>query len=966
MTTVNDLTNRVDRLPQSYGVHLVTGKGTIHTTGTDEVLFQRALGWASWKVGSQYRGRGWNACRKLYYQGFEIPADHYSFHSGGPTDAPDAFFPNDIPHRRASYVNGKLPDGMKVDNQPEDIDGVFETTCTADYNEDGDQIDEDGAIVTLPDPDDALFYNAKPGLQIIDAWRRTRRGMLSVNWPVWCHYRDYCAELIDWDDGALTPHQVFLTAGSGGALAPGTVIWVRIATLKGGDISSASKDRASDGESTASFVVGSGGAVSIEWASQVDRGATGYRVYVGTAEGAEDRYFTIGSGATNVFLLTTLAGATMGAPPEVATAGLIRQIPRFESHLFMVPPFDYITFLDKIAQITCMDWQCSGGLWRFYTPEIREPVFTVNMAEVRGLPVRKADRRTKYDQIIVDYRNLDDEFLSQADPPVQIDRGGEGLSTFQINMGCAYRSQAERVGEFWAKRLIDSDWFVGGDNSEFSPKTYVVLPGDTIEVTHDVPDWEDVSFYIETKEEPEDTKAGYQMTGRTAGAWYSDTDHNPLPRPLPPARLNPFSPPPVVIGCTLTEEVVEVTTGDAFEVIRGAVTFLPFVGPARQRGRVWIKPPSAGAYKATEITIFPDPTTLQAAFEIKAIEAGTYTIKVVTESDPFGVTLAFGTHPAFTLNVTGDLLKGPVPTDLLGTFFPDTDDLLSDWSGQTGKGASKRELYDLQFSVPGDGDFSTVREVTIDRAIQQTASFIPWEFDSDDDPDTVGPGAGSGFVLVAPGGFDASTHPGGDPHSIALRSAVKALAYDLFVFQFEIAPNASMPTKIGVVPYDEDPATSEYGLWWEVGGNYVHGDAQPDGEVISEPAIARTWIKADGVEVHPILPGNRPGIVIGRDRIPRFVLNYESGHSVPILTSARRVKTPGLYLAYAVCAAPGLSSVRNANWIRSVPEFVYNSAMQRADNSSALPAQIKWRVRQHSFYTGGPPSDWVVQTSNRP
>jgi hypothetical protein len=659
MAVINDLTNRIDRLNLAYGRHIATGFGTKHDTQTTQVLFQRALGWASFydSIAAKYSCRGWKECEHLYYQGFEIPADHFTFHSGGPADAPDAWFPDDIPHARASYIGGQLPDGMSVDNQPDNVVGIFKTTKTADYNVDGNQIDADGALVTLPDPDDALFYTAKPGLQIIDGWRRTRRTSLTVNWPVWCHYRDYCATLINWDDGALTPHQVSLALVAGGSLASGQRYWVRIATLKGGDISSASKDRADDGLTTASIVV-AGGSLSfaVTWTSQQSRGATGYRVYVGTAEGAEDRYFTVGSGATNTLTITTLAGATMGPPPEISTGSLLRQIPRFESHIFMAPPFDFITLLDKIAQITCMDWQYSGAKLNFLTPEVRDPVFTINMAEVTNFKTYKTDQRQKPNQIVVNYRDLDDEFLSQADPPVQIDRTAlqakQGIRTFQIEGGCMYRSQAERVGEYWARRLIDSDQMI---DLEGSPKTYIVLPGDRVNVTHEVPEWEDLSFYIESKEEPEDTKAGYPLIGRIAGNWYSDTEHGPLPRALPPARLNPFEAPPVIVGCALTEEAVELTNGAPFTVIRGAVTFGSFVG--QQRARIWVKGPLDSDYRDTGQIIRPDPITRQSAFEVKAVAVGLYAIKATTESDPFGLSVAFGSQPAFTITVTGDLIR---------------------------------------------------------------------------------------------------------------------------------------------------------------------------------------------------------------------------------------------------------------------------------------------------------------------
>lgn len=955
MTLINDLTNRIDRLPLAYGRHVVTGKGTKHTIDTDNVFFQRALGWASWWDGAQFRGRGWQECEALYYQGFVIAGDHFTFHSGGPADAVDTYFPDDIPHPKASYLGGRLPDGMKVDNEPDQIIGIFKTTKTADYNEDGDQIDADGALVTLPDPDDALFYSANPALHIIDAWRRTRRAMLSVNWPVWCAYRDYCAELINWDDGALTPHQVSLTPTSGGSLANGSHLWARIATLKGGDISSPSKDRASDGFTTASVTIGAGGAAIITWASQADRGADGYRVYLGTAEGAEDRYFVVGSGATNTLTVTTLAGATMGPPPEIATGALLRQIPRFESHVFAVPPFDFITLLDKIAQITCMDWQCSGGLWRFYTPEVRDPVFTVNMAEVSGLPVRKADRRTKYDQIIVNYRDLDDEFLSQADPPVQIDRG-YALSTFQIDMGCAYRSQAERVGEYWAKRLIDSDFFIGGDNSEFSPKTYPVLPGDTINITHEVPDWEDAAFYIETKDEPEDTKAGYQMTGRLAGPWYSDTDHKPLPRALPPARLNPFEAPGVIVGCTLTEELVTLSSDDAFEVIRGGVTFADFVG--NQRGRIWVKAPSDSVYKDTGQTIAPNPGTLESAFELKAVEAGTYAIKVVTESDPFGVTLDFSLHPAFTLNVTGDLLKGPDPADFVLVFDDENGNGLFDWVSTQAKGGSSREKCDLEISVPGSGDFSTVRSIT-DIVRNDLAQFISWELDPDGDS--------GALTLVDPAGAQLIGSTG--TPGIA-RSRQKASVLATLLFKFQVPDTWHIPTRVVLCPEDEDPDTSVYALAWTRDARGV-GDVYPDSDVgAGENPNNPVQIYADGQLVHGILPADWFYILVRDGRQAEFGVNFVGRASIPLYISPRKIKTTSRYRVRIEDDEPlsphATAGVRNAQFIRPDMEWLYTADAQKADNSGSLPTTIKARVRQHSFYTSGPPSDWVTETFTRP
>jgi hypothetical protein len=680
-TVINDISDRLARGPIAYGKHGVKGvlaKHVVDVSGTDkEITIQQVLGQASqWNgVANKFFCGGWDALEKLYYgpqsSGVEITAADYYFHSGGPADAPDALFPDDIPHPRASYYSARLPKGIADDNDPGNMFGVFRTLRIANYNTDGQQIDDAGHVIPGgSNPDDYLYYSASPMREIADLYRRSRRNLININWPAWCYLRDWHAALVNWDDGALTPHQVFVSQAAGGSLGAGTHIWARIATLKGADISSASKDRADDYVTTASVVIGSGGAAKIDWTSQLDRGATGYRVYVGTAEGAEDRYFTIGSGATNTFTVTTLAGATMGPPPEMATGALLRQVPRFESHLFMVPPFSLADAMNRIAQITCSDWNYANGKLVMVSPELQDPILTIDRSLLTNFKTYPVDRRQNWNQIIGSYRDLDDPFLAPAVKPVEINRFDlqekYGVSTKEINFGCAYRSQVERACNYWARRLIDSDQVA---EKFIAPSCYRLLPANAIAVTHDVPNWTAVPFYVEEKEENEDSTAGYQMTAQIYGEWYSDTSQSPMPRPLPQTNPSALVAPPVVISCVLTEAAIETTTGAPFTVIKGDVQFAAFAG--KQRGRIWIKKPG-GIYEQTQMILVPDEN-LQQSFEWPAIAVGTYKLKVVTESE-LGLSADFADHPEFTLNVTGDLIRPRVVSDIQVI-----DDGFGDW-----------------------------------------------------------------------------------------------------------------------------------------------------------------------------------------------------------------------------------------------------------------------------------------------
>lgn len=956
MAITNAITDKLARLPLAYGRHVVKGVLTKQNIDTNPkaAQIQVALGAASmWDaVNQKWFGGGWDSAEHIYYNGLEIPGADYHFHSGGPGDAPDAIFPGDIPHPKASSYSAKVPQGPADElaangGAADAMSGIFKCLQVADYNEDGDQVDDLGApIPGGADSINYLYYSPSPARHTLDLMLRARRSIVRVNYPAWVDWRDYCATLIDWDDGALTPHQISLAASAGGTLAPATY-WVRVATKKGADISSASKDRATDGIHTASVVCsGSNLRFTIEWASQQDRGATGYRVYVGTSEGGENKFFDVGSGATNTLLVTTLTGASTGTPPEIATGALLRQIPRFESHVFFVPPFDLATAFDRIAQITCMDWHYANGKVVFLSPEVRAAVFTLNLAEIGNgsFKTYQTDRRQKPNQIIVNYRDLDDPYLSQADPPVTVNRQSlqekEGVRPFEINGGCMYRSQAERVGNYWARRLIDSDQMI---ELVGSPRTYIVLPGDPINVTHDVPNWTDVPFYVESKEEQEDSKAGFPMTGRIYGAWYSDTDHNPLPRPLPINPANPFAEPPIVTSVTLTQKDTLSVEG-LVTSLHGAVQFAAFIG--RQRGRVWWWPPGASGYELTQIELTPDPDSLQSAFEIPSVAAGLHKIKVVTESE-LGVSKPFADHAAYTFTVVAP--AGSAPANFSMFFDAANGNGLNEWSGVKFPAAPILEVYDLEYR--NSGDTATIRgPLTITPALNTEMAETP--------PLVAVTGGGSllpagRYTFVDPGGatitFNSHEHSSskGWVRSAASIELIGGARVDV-----QLPINRIFPRYFSLLPYDS--ATGFGGFFWFRMSPSVY-----------DP-LGVNYISAEGITPgYPLTPGDRPAMVVQPDGTVEYHINY-SPSSHPLYVSANTVDFTKVHKVNFVETDPSFDNISAVNfgfdklrWVRQGPEFLYTGDMQKADNSGSLPATVKARVRQRSFYAGGAPSAWV-------
>lgn len=108
--------------------------------------------------------------------------------------------------------------------------------------------------------------------------------------------------------GVATPVLPVLTAGAAGTLAAATY-YVRVSAINAVGETIASPE--------ANVVIPGGGNGSISVAYTPVAGATGYRVYVGTASGAQAVYFV---DAASPLVITTLVGGVAGSPKEVSSA----------------------------------------------------------------------------------------------------------------------------------------------------------------------------------------------------------------------------------------------------------------------------------------------------------------------------------------------------------------------------------------------------------------------------------------------------------------------------------------------------------------------------------------------------------------------------------------------------------------------------------------------------------------------
>lgn len=695
-----DLLDKSIRFPHAYDVQPVKGWRIKHEDqdAYDSTL-QQTL---TTKTIQEALAEGpWDGIDRLYVDAFEIPNTDWTFHAGTSIDTPDSFFPNDPPHPFTAYWGGKLPRGLS-DDQTEKVFGVFRTLRTPNFNEDGQQIDGGGAVVTnFNDPlnIDAFFFYPNPATSVANQilrFGRCKRDL--INWPAWCEWRDWNDVVIPWDDTKYTPRSINLTQVPGGGAFDG-LIEVRVSTLRGGDESSASKD--SPTIFNTSIVVPAGSGVQVSWLikgdetnpSTVPDDIDGYHIFY-RVNGAEWHQITHMVPAARNYTLFALGAGPEANPLEQATAGLMRQVKRFECGLFFIPPYDLMASIDKILQISCADYQWSGlgtgtyrnDMMRFLSPEDRAPVFTLNLAQIapNSFKTYPIDKRNRPNQIIVNFRDKDNEFLDEADPVI-LDRdqlqADEGIvKPFTIDGGSMYRGHAQRLAAYFARVLCDLDQMAA---MRGSPKTYHVLPCDDMLVTYDTPDWTDIKFKVLKKGENVDKNVA-QGDPLTLKIWqdglYSDTaDVTPIPRPLPRMRVNPFAVPPNIDEFTLSEDGS--FSLDATWLSRIIVTFRFSSFPVQQIAKIQYRKFGEAEWKDVgQVTMEPGTVNdLPAAYALEGVSKGLHQIRVINSTPyaaiaiadaPFDTIELFSNPPAppiasdFTLTPTGRILHNGLPTFL--------------------------------------------------------------------------------------------------------------------------------------------------------------------------------------------------------------------------------------------------------------------------------------------------------------
>lgn len=160
-------------------------------------------------------------------------------------------------------------------------------------------------------------------------------------------------------------------SGTGGSIPAGNNFAKIVAVDVNGAFSAA-------GPENATAVATTGSASSIAWTWTAVSGAASYRIYVGTATGAEANYFT---STTNSF--TQTAPATAGTPGAVPTVGQITIVPpnggTFEADLGVVlangNPGQAVA--SQAAVVASGQYYCNvaTGTYYFYSADQGKPVY---------------------------------------------------------------------------------------------------------------------------------------------------------------------------------------------------------------------------------------------------------------------------------------------------------------------------------------------------------------------------------------------------------------------------------------------------------------------------------------------------------------------------------------------------------------------------------------------------------------
>ncbi len=311
--------------------------------------------------------------------------------------------------------------------------------------------------------------------------------------------------------------------------------------------------------------------------------------------------------------------------------GVTVQIPRFELHAFFLPPFSLKQILDRICSLSCTDWQWRRGKIRFMPAVARSSEFTFDLSKLAiDFSFQTLTKKNRPNGIRVLWRDFDNALLKEADPIIikrqNLIDADDGIENFyEFNAGVCRRSQAERLANYLAKIKCDLLDFA---QIRGSWKSYFVLPGDLVTLSHTTPDWTNKLCKVIKKVEDEDRGVGYPFTVQLQPTNpYSDTDQTPLTTRTPVVGLNPYAAPPLPV-LTVQQDSALASDGSTVNSIAGTVNFGSF-GFGQSARVYWMKPNGNYVF----LTNLQPDSNNSAAFRVVDPPQGANWFKVIPVSE---------------------------------------------------------------------------------------------------------------------------------------------------------------------------------------------------------------------------------------------------------------------------------------------------------------------------------------------
>lgn len=508
-------------LTLAYGKHIVEGHlcKSVKTDGSPfDIYVQHKLG-----------KRQWNACKSLYWRGFNIVEADYVFHDGrastGNADTVqgvDTIFDKDIPHNLTAWMRAKLPQSEVQDIDPskdsvEGLWGIFETLKIANYNSSGTNTDFSYSANAAREVADLILIESKLPNSIID-------------WGAWTEWRDALATQISMDYRTIPNFVGFgLTATFFNGTNFNTEVQKRIdavvefAAIDGGVSSGNPAYGLTNGDWSARFEkylkprftetytftllheqVGAkvwvdGTLIIDQWTTSGTHTATA-NLTANTFHEIKVEFKTLNSSAKRYQLKWHSTSQPSEVIPPECLYPKEENRAKYETHVEFTSPTRLDDAIRKILRLSNSTYQRVNGKYRFFCYEqLGSSSFNFNQEnyfkDTLEKVLRDPRRRNIYRASALD---IDSQYLTKMASPISIERANRIAIAGRIdgeieNFETMSRYQVWYLLEQIMKRECDPDYdysFTG------NWETYKVLRGDKVTLDAEFLDEEDKEFLV--------------------------------------------------------------------------------------------------------------------------------------------------------------------------------------------------------------------------------------------------------------------------------------------------------------------------------------------------------------------------------------------------------------------------------------------------------------------------------------